>query len=314
MTSPPPSALTARAAEASMQRALAAVGASARVHAIDLDSGEQVGLEADVPVSLASVFKLPVLLELARQAAAGERALTDRIEVAADGRAPGPTGLSVMLDAAAVSLRDLMTLMMSISDNAATDVCVEFAGLDRINATLRELGLVHTSIVADCRTLLDDLARELGFDDVEAFDAFDVRTAPAERVEQVTTAMRSADAINGIETNRSTARETTRLLELVWGDRAGPAEACAEVRRILGLQVFRDRFGAGFPDGVAIASKTGTLPFLRNEAGVVTYPDGGRYAVAVFARATSPESRQPDQDRVVGTLARIAVDHLRGKG
>lgn len=308
-----PTAMTTGTVEEAMRQALTAVGASARVHALDLDSGEGVGLEADAPVSLASVFKIPVLLELARQAAAGERALTDRIEVASDGRAPGPTGLSVLLDRVELSLRDLMTLMISVSDNAATDVCIELAGLDRINATLHELGLDHTSIVADCRTLLGDLARELGFDGVEAFGEFNPRTAPAARVEQLTTTMRAADAINAVETNSSTARETTRLLELVWTDQAGPAEACAEVRRILELQVFRDRLGSGFPDGVTIASKTGTLPFLRNEAGVVTYPGGGRYAVAVFARAASPAYRQPDQDRIIGTLARIAVDHLRGE-
>lgn len=300
---------TGRATE-DMRAALAAVGASARVHAVDLDTGAAVGIDPDEPVALASVFKIAVLLELARQAGAGERSLTDRIHVPADGRAPGPTGLSVMQDAVELSLRDLMTLMISISDNAATDVCVALAGIDRINATLHDLGLVRTTIVADCRTLLDDLARELGFDDAEAFLAFDAASSP-ERATELAAAMRTARAIDAVDTNVSTARETTRLLELIWNDEAAPAEACAEARRILGLQVFRDRLASGFPDEVTVSGKTGTLPFLRNEAGVVTYPDGGRYAVAVFARAPSPAYRQPDQDRVIGTVARIAVDHLR---
>lgn len=298
-------------ATADMRAALAAVGASARVHALDLDTGAEVGLEPDEPVALASVFKIPVLLELVRQAAAGERSLTDRVHVPADGRAPGPTGLSVMQDPVELSLRDLMTLMTSVSDNAATDVCIALAGLDRINATLRELGLVRTAIVADCRTLLDGLARELGFADVESFMAFDAAAASPERVTELASAMRTARAMDAVDTNVSTARETTRLLELIWKDEAGPVEACAEARRILGLQVFRDRLASGFPDEVTVSGKTGTLPFLRNEAGVVAYPDGGRYAVAVFARATSPGYRQPDQDRVIGTVARLAVDHLR---
>lgn len=75
--------------------------------------------------------------------------------------------------------------------------------------------------------------------------------------------------------------------------------------------MFRDRLASGFPEGVRISSKTGTLPFLRNEAGVVEYPDGGRYAVAVFTRAEELAFRQPDLDRVIGTVARLAVDHLR---
>lgn len=45
---------------------------------------------------------------------------------------------------------------------------------------------------------------------------------------------------------------------------------------------------------------------------MVEYPDGGRYAVAVFTRTETLAFRQPTLDRVIGTVARIAVDHLRG--
>lgn len=190
MTYPDPTRTDA--IHAAMRGALAAVGASARFHAVDLDTGADVGIEPDEPVALASVFKIPVLLELTRQAANGERSLTDRILIPAEGRSSGATGLSVMQDPAELSLRDLSTLMMSVSDNAATDVCMELAGLDRINATLQELGLVGTSIVADCRALLDGLAQELGFDDTEQLGAVDLPNASQERVEQLTGQVRAA--------------------------------------------------------------------------------------------------------------------------
>ena len=69
---------------------------------------------------------------------------------------------------------------------------------------------------------------------------------------------------------------------------------------------------AGCTDAeVRIAAKTGTLPAVRNEAGVLTYPDGHRYAVAVFTHAESLAERQPAVDAAIGRTARLAVDHLR---
>ncbi|MYZ41175.1 serine hydrolase, partial [Streptomyces sp. SID4917] len=81
-----------------------------------------------------------------------------------------------------------------------------------------------------------------------------------------------------------------RLLGLVWRDEAAPAAACADVRRWLEFQVWPHRLRSGFPDGVKVSGKTGTLPSVRNEIGVVEYPDGGRYAVAVFTRAVDARS------------------------
>ncbi len=59
---------------------------------------------------------------------------------------------------------------------------------------------------------------------------------------------------------------------------------------------------------MTLAAKTGTLPAVRNEAGVVTYPDGRRYAVAVFTRAHSLAERLSAVDAATG---RFAVVHLR---
>jgi beta-lactamase class A len=70
------------------------------------------------------------------------------------------------------------------------------------------------------------------------------------------------------------------------------------------------RLAAGFDDGVTVASKTGTLPAIRNDAGVVTWPDGRSFVVAVFTRARSLADRQPAIDAAIGRSARIAVESL----
>jgi beta-lactamase class A len=84
------------------------------------------------------------------------------------------------------------------------------------------------------------------------------------------------------------------------------------MRRLLSLQVWPHRLSSGFPyDDVRVSGKTGTLPTLRTEVGVVEYPDGGRYAVAVFTRSLVPVAVQPEADAAIGTAARLAVEALR---
>ena len=69
-------------------------------------------------------------------------------------------------------------------------------------------------------------------------------------------------------------------------------------------QIFWTRLAAGFPPGVRVSGKTGTLPGLHLEAGVAEYPDGGRYAIAVFARAERLTPRRIDVDLAMGEAAR----------
>jgi beta-lactamase class A len=277
-----------------------AAGARVFLHARDLDSDAEFGIDAYEPVVLASVFKIAVLVELARQVAAGTRRWTERVRVPADRRTDGPTGLSVMLDDADLSLRDLAFWMMSVSDNTATDVVMELlGGPDPINAAMRDLGLAETVILADCKVLLDDLGAQLGLTDgAKGWNELTAET------------LRACPALHPAATNRSTPREITALLAMIWHDKVAPAEDCALLRRILSLQVWPHRLTSGFPDGVALSAKTGTLPGIRNEAGVVEFAGGGRYAVAVFTRADDFAYRQPAIDAAIGTAARLAIQSL----
>ena len=269
------------------------------VHACEVDGDREVGIDPDELVVAASVFKVPVLLELTRRISDGEFDAQERVVVPADRRTIGPTGISTMRDDVDLSLRDLALSMMCVSDNTATDVIMEMVGLDRINATLRSLGFEHTVLVDDCQGLIASMLEDLGLADTGEVLAVEPENLARVRV------------LQPAETNRTTPREMTRLLSMIWRDEAGPADACAEVRRIMALQVWPHRLTAGFPDGVAVAGKTGTLPSIRNEAGVVTYPDGRRYAVAVFLTEHTYEFRHPPGDAAIAAAARAAVDTLR---
>ncbi|MBB5134852.1 beta-lactamase class A [Thermocatellispora tengchongensis] len=274
-----------------------AAGVTGWLHALDVDTGRVVESGGDVPVPTASVFKLPLLVAFCRAADAGRLDPAERVTVPAAARVFGPTGISAMLDDVTMSLRDLAYLMIAVSDNTAADALVARVGLDAVNAALADLGLRRTVVEHDCAGMFARMAEDTGGE----WPVTDPDVIARLRV------------LDPARTNRSTPRETAELLAMIWRDEAAGPESCAWMRRLLGLQVWPHRLSSGFPyDDVSVSGKTGTLPTLRAEVGVVEYPDGGRYAVAVFTRSFSPALNQPRADAVIGTAARMAVDRLRG--
>jgi beta-lactamase class A len=103
----------------------------------------------------------------------------------------------------------------------------------------------------------------------------------------------------------------TTLLSAIWTDEAGPPEACAFVRDAMARRENTQRLASGFGAEIQVAGKTGTIPFVRNEAGVITQPDGRRYAVAVFTRSDSLAARNASVDAAIGQAGRLAVEALR---
>lgn len=304
--------------EQRIRRVFAGAGAEGQVHAVPVlpraaAPGEavagpdvrEVAVGADDPVVIASIFKVLLVLEFARQAAAGQLDPRERVRVTAADRLGG-WGTAGCLDDVELSLRDLAHFAMSVSDNTAADLLLARVGLDTVRLLAAELGLERTRIVGGPRDLLESMLEEVGACDGHEF-AVRYRALPEER-------KRRLAVLDPRHTTASTPREITRLLGLVWSDAAGPPEACAFVRDLMGRQVFRHRLVSGFPDDVTVAAKTGTLPGLHMEAGVARYPDGAHYAVAVFARTRDLAASRPAVDAAIGRTARIAVGFLRGDG
>ncbi|MGX7681557.1 serine hydrolase [Jatrophihabitans sp. DSM 45814] len=281
------------------------IGARVFAHAIDIDTGVDAGIDAEHPVVTASVFKVPVLAEYVRQVSIGDLDPRTRIVVKAADATPGPTGLSVFNDDADWSLRDIATSMITVSDNTATDIVCRLVGIDRVNALMESLGLSGTKLVGDCVDTFASINKDLDLPmSTPDEDLEQVMRANAERVPSMAICTPSA-------TNRTTPRDATRLLELLWTDKVASPDACAQARAILGKQVWTHRLSSGFPDdAIRVSGKTGTIGIVRNEIGVVEYPDGRRYAVAIFVRTGEMLYRNPAADRLIGTAARLLVDRL----
>lgn len=294
--------------EERIREVFAGAGAVGQVHAVPVDAREgdaEVAVGADEPVVIASIFKVLLVLEFARQAAAGQLDPRERVRVSPADRLGG-WGTAGCLDDVELSLRDLAHFAMSVSDNTAADLLLARVGLDTVRLLAAELGLERTRIVGGPRDLLESMLAEVGARDEREF-AVRYPALPDER-------KRRLAVLDPRRTTASTPREITRLLRLVWNDAAGPAEACAFVRDLMGRQVFRHRLAQGFPDDVTVAAKTGTLPGLHMEAGVARHPDGASYAIAVFARTRDLSASRVAVDAAIGTAAGIAVASLRDGG
>ncbi|GLW13078.1 serine hydrolase [Microtetraspora sp. NBRC 13810] len=270
-------------------------------HEIGADDGPEVSAGADEPVVLASVFKIVVAVAFARAVEAGRLEETETATVGPRYRIGG-IGTAGCADDVRMSLRDLALFMLTMSDNAATDVIYHRLGPAAVDQVLTDLKLANTRIIGCCEDLFRTIAEDLG-GDLNDLDA----TLAATTEEQI---LRLA-VLDPARTSASTPREIGALLDAIWTDRAATPAACERVRNIMAHQIWPHRLSSGFTPDVTIAAKTGTLPAVRNECGVVTFPDGRRYAVAVFTRAASLAERQPAVDAAIGHAARIAVDHLR---
>ncbi|MFE0774243.1 serine hydrolase [Streptomyces sp. NPDC058861] len=272
------------------------------LHARDIDTGREVALRADAPVIVASLRKIPIALAYARLAAAGRLHRAARHTITAVNREGGGIGTDSCLHDVTMSTRDLAFFMLSLSDNAATDKLMEVLGTDHVRALAAELGCPRMP-VGRYRDLWDPVWEELDIDPGGDIDA-QLETVSEERIRDLT-------MLDPTRSASSTPREITSLLTAIWRDEAGPAEACAEVRDLMGRQLSPHRLVAGFDNEVKVAAKNGSLWGVLNEAGVVEYPDGGRYTVAVFLRTPHLSGRNPAADAAVARAARAAVDHLR---
>ncbi|WP_340644160.1 serine hydrolase [Phenylobacterium sp.] len=290
----------------------AAAGCDGALHVLDLDTGAEAGFEPDRPVVPASVFKVLVALEFYARAAEGEIDPAKQVDLRPAVVTPGPVGLSNFQDPVRLSLRDLARMMLTLSDNAATDLLIGRVGLDAINARAVSCGCRETRIVSDLRTMLDSMAVELEFRNyAELLAAQSGKLGPAAQAGGTDPARIAAvSALDPARGSRTTARDMTTLLAAIWNDTAAMPQACAMLREVMDQQVTR-RLEAAVPDGGALAAKSGGLfGRVRNEVGVITWPDGARYAVAVFTQAHKPFTGAAAINRQMARAVKSGIDAL----
>lgn len=282
-------------------------GARGWVHAVGLGDHADgrrhtIGLDPTAAVPMASVYKLPLAAIWADLADRGELNPAAVLQLSPAHRTPGPTGVSILQDDIEITARDLVVLMLTLSDNAAADTMLELVGVERLNSALAALGLTGTYVRHGSRGSQLQVEVDTGTTTYAAS-----LRALADLHSDVTTA-----EYDPALASHTTAEDMTHLLSMLWTQQVASGPSGALVRRAMTQQVWRQRLASGFPhDDVVTAGKTGTLGLLRHDVGVITFPHEHPVAVAIFTRSVRAETQQPGLDRAIGEVARITVHQLR---
>lgn len=196
----------------------------------DLTTGERFALRGDTVFTQASAIKLPVLVELFRQVEQGRYGLDDIVTLAQSDIVPG-SGVLQRLTPGSVrmTLRDVATLMVTVSDNTATNMIIDRVGMDNVNQTMARLELSQTKLQ---RKMMD------------------------------------SDAWLADRENLSTPNEQARLLELIHRGEVLNDASRTELVRILSIPK-SSRIRPLLPRGTRVAHKTGTVPGVVVDVGIV---------------------------------------------
>src|SRR5882724_8702833 len=139
--------------KASIERITRSANATWGIYVKSLETGEEVAINADRQMDTMSVIKIPLMAEVYYQIKEGKFKLSDRYPIKAEDLLPG-TGVLRSLDAGeSITVKDLITLMIIVSDNTATDVLFNMVGgVEPVNRRMATLGLKRTRATAPSRT------------------------------------------------------------------------------------------------------------------------------------------------------------------
>jgi beta-lactamase class A len=214
----------------------------------NLDTGKSYSFNGDERVRTASTIKIAVMIEAFARVADGRAKWTDELVLTKAARFSGSGILPELSDGLRLSLRDCVHLMMTLSDNTATNMVLDYLSTDAVNARMESLGFKHTLIM---RRVGSGGESKAGKDpDNKRFGLGS--TTPHEMVE----IMEKLD--RGEIVNKDASKE---MIDLMKREQA------------------RYAIGRTIPD-VSMASKYGALDALRSCVAIL-YTKQGKIAIAI---------------------------------
>lgn len=205
------------------------------IRVLDLTDSTALGVNDTLVFPQGSAIKIPILLELFRAAESKAGLMRERQPVTAASRTGGSGALSNFTDGGSqLSNEDLAILMITLSDNTATNMLIDLLGMDAVNRTIAGLGLTHTK-----------LQRK----------------------------MIRPDAMRRGEENISTPREAASVMErLARCALPVSAASCARMRQILELDK-SEPVRSVIPSSIRVASKPGDVEGVSTSWALVELPD-----------------------------------------
>jgi beta-lactamase class A len=196
----------------------------------------------------ASLIKLPILAAFWKTVEAGRLDPAERVSVPAEARVEGTGVLKALGPGLEPIWSDLATLMITVSDNVATNLVIDRLGMEEIQAWIDKAGLAETRIE---RRMMDRAAMTAG------------------------------------RGNWTSAVDMETLLSAIAAGTCVSGEASRQMRRVLEAQQIQDRLPRRLSDGVRVANKTGNFADVIHDAGIVTWPSG-TFVIAVLSQGVQP--------------------------
>jgi beta-lactamase class A len=216
------------------------------LYAKNLDTGATYQLRGDAPVPTASTIKLPIMIELFAETEAGKLDWNQKLTLTDQDKVSGSGVLTEFSAGDTLPIRDLMHLMIVVSDNTATNLILERIGGNAVNTRMAQLGLTQTAVM---RKIMQGK-----------------NTAG-------TTEEGKKPGNEQWGTGRSCPHDMVVLLEKLYrGDLISQA-ASNEMLTILKRQQYHDGAGRDMNNTV-IASKSGALDHLRSDVAIIYSPHG----------------------------------------
>jgi beta-lactamase class A len=254
-----------------------------------LESGEELYINGDEFFPMASVFKIPILIEVMAQVREGKMSLEDEYSVRPFDQHLG-SGILSDLKAPGIklSLENLINLMMIISDNSATDILLSKVGIEQINQRLRQYGIKNIIISRSCQHLI---LNYLGLDyekykDLSPQEFYEFYRREKEKNPRIFEEAREKFSLEMKDV--ATPRAMNTLLEKIFRHEILDEESCNFIISImLKCQTGERRIKGKLPSGTKVAHKTGTIGGTINDSGIIYLPDNlGHIAITIFSKNT----------------------------
>jgi beta-lactamase class A len=252
------------------------------VSVYDLETNQAININADVMMHPASTMKVPVMMEVFRQASEGKFSLDDKIEIYNSFKSI-VDGSEFHLDIADDSektlyarlgeqetIRELNRLMITWSSNLATNILMDKVGTTPIDRFIKELGIKDVNVM---RLIEDVKAYRLGMN------------------------------------NTFSARGTTTMMKLIAEGKVISKQASAEMIQVMLGQEFNESIPALLPKEVKVAHKTGWTGTFFHDTGIVFVPNRKPYTITLFTNGF-PEDDENQAHNCMAEISRMIYVHL----
>jgi len=297
--------------EREVRRLAVMAGGTVGMSALHIESGRSFSLNGTERFPLASAYKIPIAVQLLSMVDRGEITLDQVVTLRNCDIHPGSGKLIQSFKKKAVShtVKELLELMLIVSDNTASDALLELAGgAKAVTSSMQAMGIKDLEV---SRSTLKMLADWRGIEELPAAEDFSVdkynklrKKVPADVLEK------AQNRFYYDIRDTATPDAMTSLLARVYLGAVLKSESSSLLLKIMErCQTGKSRIKKLMPPGMATADKTGTIGRgIVNDAALLTLPDNaGHVALTIFIKTSEQSVAQ--QENIMAQIARYCYDY-----